>query len=56
VKKCPAEPGRAPLFKELGGKKERGDRGRGKVYVLTEEERDQWANLFEYTGSEEKFC
>jgi TolB-like protein len=42
----------APLFKVLGKKKEY-DEGPGKTYTFTETEKDNWANLFEYTGSEE---
>jgi adenylate cyclase len=42
----------APLFKVLGRKKEN-DEGIGKTYQFTEEEKDSWANLFEYKGSEE---
>jgi TolB-like protein/Flp pilus assembly protein TadD len=42
----------APLFKVLGRKKEY-DEGIGKAYHFTEEEKDSWANLFDYKGSEE---
>jgi len=42
----------APLFKILGRKKEY-DGGIGKSYQFTEAEKDYWANLFEYKGSEE---
>jgi len=42
----------APLFKLLGRKKDY-DEGTGKAYLFTEEEKDSWANLFEYKGSEE---
>ena len=42
----------APLFKVLGRKKQY-DEGIGKTYPFTEAEKDSWANLFEYTGSEE---
>ncbi len=42
----------APLYKVLGRKKEY-DEGIGKTYVFTETEKDSWANLFEYKGSEE---
>jgi len=42
----------APLFKVLGRKKEY-DEGIGKTYQFTEAEKDSWANLFEYKGSEE---
>jgi TolB-like protein/Tfp pilus assembly protein PilF len=42
----------APLFKVLGRKKDY-DEGIGKTYHFTEEEKDDWANLFEYKGSEE---
>ena len=41
----------APLFKVLGKKKEY-DEGSGKAYPFTEGEKDGWANLFEYKGSE----
>jgi TolB-like protein/Tfp pilus assembly protein PilF len=40
----------APLFKVLGKRKEYGDGG-GKAYLFTDEEKDGWANLFEYKGS-----
>jgi len=43
----------APLFKVLGKKKEEGDGAIAKVYSFTDEEKDGWANLFEYLGSEE---
>jgi len=42
----------APLFKVLGRRKEY-DEGIGKTYQFTEAEKDNWANLFEYKGSEE---
>jgi len=42
----------APLFKVLGRKKEY-DEANGKTYPFTEAEKDSWANLFEYKGSEE---
>ena len=42
----------APLFKVLGKKKEE-EGAVGKVYSFTEAEKDDWANLFEYTGSHE---
>ena len=42
----------APLYKVLGRKKEY-DEGIGKTYLFTEAEKDSWANLFEYKGSEE---
>jgi TolB-like protein/Tfp pilus assembly protein PilF len=42
----------APLYKVLGRKKEY-DEGIGKTYIFTEAEKDSWANLFEYKGSEE---
>jgi TolB-like protein/Tfp pilus assembly protein PilF len=42
----------APLYKVLGRKKEF-DEGIGKTYIFTETEKDSWANLFEYKGSEE---
>jgi adenylate cyclase len=41
-----------PLFKVIGRKKELED-GVGKTYHFTEAEKDSWANLFEYIGSEE---
>jgi TolB-like protein/Tfp pilus assembly protein PilF len=41
----------APLFKVLGRKKDY-EEGTGKAYHFTEEEKDSWANLFEYKGSE----
>jgi len=43
----------APLFKVLGRKKEEGDGAVGKVYSFTDVEKDGWANLFEYMGSNE---
>ena len=43
----------APLFKILGRKKEEGDGAIGKIYSFTDAEKDAWANLFEYMGSEE---
>jgi adenylate cyclase len=42
----------APLFKVLGKKKDL-EEGAGKTYHFTEAEKDIWANLFEYRGSEE---
>jgi TolB-like protein len=42
----------APLFKVLGRKKEY-DGLNGKSYAVTETEKDLWANLFAYIGSEE---
>ena len=42
----------APLFKVVGRKKKY-DEGIGKTYPFTETEKDCWANLFEYKGSEE---
>ena len=42
----------APLFRVLGKNKEYGD-GIEKVYRFSEEEKDSWANLFEYKGSGE---
>ncbi len=42
----------APLFKVLG-KKKGYDNGVGRAYPFTETEKDNWANLFEYMGSEE---
>jgi adenylate cyclase len=43
----------APLFAVLGKKKELGDWAIGKIYSFTDAEKDEWANLFEYMGSEE---
>lgn len=43
----------APLFKVLGRKKKY-DEGAGKAYPFTEAEKDNWANLFEYLGSNDK--
>src|SRR5208337_5148881 len=37
----------------LGKKKEEGDGAIGKIYSFTDAEKDEWANLFEYMGSEE---
>lgn len=42
----------APLFRVLGKKKAYGD-AIGRTYSFTEEEKDLWANLFEYKGSGE---
>src|SRR4030042_1422749 len=42
----------APLFTVLGKRREY-DEGAGKTYRFTESEKDSWANLFEYKGSEE---
>jgi adenylate cyclase len=42
----------APLFKVLGRRKEY-DEGIGRTYPFAEAEKDSWANLFEYRGSEE---
>src|SRR4030042_6069770 len=42
----------APLFTVLGRKKGY-EEGIGKTYHFTEAEKDSWANLFEYKGSEE---
>lgn len=50
----------APLFKVVGKRKGEEDEGIGKVYTFTDIEKDWWANLFEYVGSEEnvrlRFC
>ena len=43
----------APLFKVLGKKKEEGEGAIGKIYSFSDVEKDGWANLFEYVGSEE---
>ena len=43
----------APLFKVLGRKKEEAEGALGKIYSFTDVEKDGWANLFEYIGSEE---
>ncbi len=43
----------APLFKVLGKKKEEGEGAIGKIYSFTDEEKDGWANLFDYMGSDE---
>ncbi len=42
----------APLFKVLGKKKEYDGASR-KSYIFAEEDKDRWANLFEYKGSKE---
>ena len=42
----------APLFKALGRKRDYDD-GIGRTYTFTQAEKDTWANLFEYRGSEE---
>jgi TolB-like protein/Flp pilus assembly protein TadD len=43
----------APLFKVLGKKKEEGEGAAGKIYSFTDIEKDSWANLFDYIGSDE---
>jgi TolB-like protein len=43
----------APLFKVLGRNKEEADGAIGKIYLFNDVEKDGWANLFEYIGSEE---
>ncbi len=43
----------APLFKVLGKKKVQGEGAIGKIYPFSDEVKDEWANLFEYMGSEE---
>ena len=43
----------APLFRVLGRKKEYED-AVGKTYSFTDEEKDLWANLFDYKGSQER--
>ena len=43
----------APLFKVLGKKKEVEEGAIGKIYSFSDAEKDEWANLFEYMGSEE---
>jgi adenylate cyclase len=44
----------APVFRVQGKKKkEEGDGAIGKVYSFSDVEKDGWANLFDYTGSEE---
>jgi TolB-like protein len=43
----------APLFKVLGRKKEEGEGAIGKIYSFTDAEKDGWANLFDYMGSDE---
>ena len=43
----------APLFKVLGKKKEEGEGAIGKIYSFADEEKDEWANLFDYMGSEQ---
>jgi adenylate cyclase len=43
----------APLFKVLGKKREDGEGGVGKIYSFSDVEKDGWANLFEYMGSDE---
>jgi adenylate cyclase len=42
----------APLFRVLGRKKGYDD-GTGRAYGLSDENKDLWANLFEYKGSEQ---
>jgi len=43
----------APLFKVLGKKRGEWEGAIGRIYPFTDEEKDGWANLFEYVGSEE---
>ncbi len=43
----------ASLFRVLGRSKEEGDGAIRKVYSFTDTEKDAWANLFDYIGSEE---
>ena len=44
----------APLFRVIGKKKkEDADGITGKIYAFSDTEKDGWANLFEYVGSEE---
>ena len=43
----------APLFKVQGKKKKEEDGAIGKVYSFTDAQKDEWANLFDYMGSEE---
>jgi adenylate cyclase len=43
----------APLFKILGRHKEESEGVIGKIYSFTDLEKDGWANLFGYLGSEE---
>jgi TolB-like protein/class 3 adenylate cyclase/tetratricopeptide (TPR) repeat protein len=43
----------APLFKVLGKNKMEAEGAIRKIYSFTDTEKDQWANLFEYSGSEE---
>ena len=43
----------APLFKVVGKRKEMEEGATGKIYSFTEIEKDQWANLFDYMGSED---
>ena len=43
----------APLFKVVGKRKEEEDEASGKIYPFTDVEKDAWANLFDYMGSEE---
>jgi adenylate cyclase len=43
----------APLFMVLGKKKELGDGANGKIYSFADAEKDDWANLFDYMGSEQ---
>ncbi len=41
------------LFRVLGKKKEEGEGATGKIYSFSDAEKDIWANLFEYIGSDE---
>jgi len=50
---CSAQPGGGSAFQGPGKTKEYDEAG-GKAYPFTDDEKDNWANLFEYTGSEDK--
>ncbi len=43
----------APLFKVIGRRKAEEDGGVGKIYSFIDAEKDAWANLFDYMGSDE---
>ena len=53
MEKWPSEPGRSPSFKVLGKRGKRRKGAIGKVHSFTDAEKDDWANLFDYMGSEE---
>ena len=53
MEKFPSQPGRSASFQGPREEKGRRDGTIGKIYSFTDAEKDGWANLFEYMGSEE---